>query len=205
MDHGLIPRGAVLLVQTQEIAGVVGAGVQAGGVEQHEREQGVGARLLCSGMLCDQGDEPDGFLAKFLAHEALAHGGFVAFVEKQVERVQHAIEPGRKLGGIRHGKRQREFADALPGAHQALGDRCFAGEKGGGDFRGAEPAQRAQRERDLRFGGEFGMKADEHHPQRVVSESLVRHVFRRSMPATARVRRRCRPVFRSIVVHVAAH
>ena len=54
LDHGLIPRAAVLLVQKEEVSGVVGAGIEAGGIEEHKREEGVCARLLCSGMLCDE-------------------------------------------------------------------------------------------------------------------------------------------------------
>ena len=36
-DYGLIPSGAVLLAETEEIAGVVRARGEAGGVEQQER------------------------------------------------------------------------------------------------------------------------------------------------------------------------
>ena len=61
--------------------------------------------------------------------------------------------------------------------HQALGDSRFAREKCRRDFRRTESAQRAERKRSLRIGSKFRMKADEHHPQRVVLESFVPHVI----------------------------
>ena len=57
LDHRMVPVGAILLMQAQEIARIIGASGQAGGVEQHQGEQRKGARLSRGGMLCEQGDE----------------------------------------------------------------------------------------------------------------------------------------------------
>jgi hypothetical protein len=92
LDHGSIPSGAILFMQTEEISDIISAGIQAGGVQQHERQEREGTRFLRGWMLRDQGNQPNGFSAEFLPDEAVTDGGFVSFVEKQVERVQHAAE-----------------------------------------------------------------------------------------------------------------
>src|SRR5260370_855167 len=144
------------------------------------------ARLSRGGMLCEQGDESDGFVTEILAHKAITARGFVAFVEEQIKRVQDSAEPRRELSRFRHGKGQRQLTDALPGAKEPLCDGGLAGEKSGGDFSGAESAKCAERQGGLGLGGEFGVEADKHHPQRVVGKGFVRHIISRGgQPALA--------------------
>jgi NADPH:quinone reductase-like Zn-dependent oxidoreductase len=46
----------------------------------------------------------------------------VTLVEQQIERGQHAVESGGQFARSWNDERQRQFADALTGAHEALGD-----------------------------------------------------------------------------------
>ena len=124
-------------------------------------------------MFREQAVKADRLVADFLAHQFLAAGGLVAFVEQQVERLQHAVQPARQFlaGGNLEGNLR--LADFLFGAGQALGDGGIGGQKGAADFRDAETAKGLQRERDLRFRGNQRMAADEHHAQAVVGDFLV--------------------------------
>ena len=91
LDGGAVPEGAVLLGQEEDVSRRVGAGGEAGGVEQHEGEKGVRLWLVARGMLDEELEKTDGFLAKLGPHEHFALRGFVAFVEEEVERLQDGI------------------------------------------------------------------------------------------------------------------
>ncbi len=88
----MVPLRAVLIVERQQIAGLIDAGGEARAREKHEREQSVTARSISGRVRHQQCGQEDRFLAKFLAEQAIARGGFVAFVEKEIERREDAVE-----------------------------------------------------------------------------------------------------------------
>ena len=90
-------------------------------------------------------------MTQVLAHKPVTSRCLVAFIEEQVERAKHPIEPRWKLRNIRHGKGQGEFTNALASTHEALRNRGLAGEKSGSDLGGAHAAHHAQGKRELCF------------------------------------------------------
>ena len=186
LNHGLVLRGAVLLMEAEEIARIIGPGRESGGIQKHEGEQCRGARRLGGWVLGQEGDEADGFVAEGFAHQTFAATGLVAFVEKQIERSENAIEPLGQFAGIRYGKREPLIADELPGTNEPFCDGGFAGEKDRADLCGAQSAHRAQGECELRLGGDLRMKADEEHAQRVIGQELLVRRFVAGEPAFLR-------------------
>lgn len=124
-------------------------------------------------MLGKQARETDGFVTKLLADESVAGGGFVAFVEEQIERGEDAIESLWQFASIGNGKRQSQIADKLSRTHEALRDGGFAGEKRRADLRRAQAANSAQSERELGLDGELRVKAHKEHAQRVVGQDVL--------------------------------
>src|SRR5207245_2795070 len=87
----------------------------------------------------------------FFAHEVFAGGGFVTFVEEQVERLQNAIEPPRQLVADRNLEWNLRFLDFLFRARQSLGNRHFGRQECMTDFRHAEAEECFQRQRFLHY------------------------------------------------------
>ena len=124
-------------------------------------------------MLRQRPGQADGLAADVLPDQAVAAGGLVAFVEQQVKRVQHAVEPPCQLLALGDLKRNLLIANLLLRACQPLGDRRLGGEEGAADFRHAEAAQGLQGQRDLRLVRNARMAAHKHQPQAVVGDLLV--------------------------------
>ena len=125
-------------------------------------------------MAGEQRDEADGLVAKIFAYQVFAGAGFVSFVEEQIERAENCIEPRRQFVRLGNGEGQAEVADDLTRAHEPLRDGGFTRQKCRRDFRGAQSAQRAQRQCRLRLQRELRMAAHKHHSQSVVRERVVR-------------------------------
>ena len=87
----------------------------------------MSARLISGLMFRQQGCQPDRFLTKFLLDQVIAARCFVAFVEKQVERLQHSVQPARQFLANWYLKRNVLVADLLFGPCQSLGNSRFAG------------------------------------------------------------------------------
>ena len=62
------------------------------------------------------------------------------------------------------------LAERAFGADDALRDRGFGHQVGAGDLVGRQAAQKLQRERDARVGGQHGMAGSEDQPQEVVAD-----------------------------------
>ena len=112
--------------------------------------------------------QPDRLRGQVAALQVLPGGGRVALVEDQVEHVQDDAEP--LAVGVAAGQREPGAAvpDGLlrpgdPAGHRRLGDQ-----EGPGDLGGGQPADRPQREGDLRGRGERGVAAEEEQDQAVV-------------------------------------
>ena len=139
--------------------------------EQHEGEEADGFGLV-GHELGEHASEADGFTREVDAGEAVAGGRGVPFGVDEVDRGQHGVEPVGQLGGGRDAVGGVVVAQLAFGAHDPLGERGLGDEKGAGDLGGVEPAEEAQRERDLGVGGERGMAAQEHQPQLVVRDDV---------------------------------
>ena len=92
----------------------------------------------------------------------------ITFVEDQIDHAQHAVQPRRQIRARRHLIRNARIANLRLRAHDALGERGRGREKGARDLLGREPADFAQRERDLRVRREGRMAAGEDEAQAIV-------------------------------------
>ena len=114
--------------------------------------------------------EPQRFLAQRRTHPVVAGGGRIAFVENQIDHLQHRGEPRRTRIRLRHlewhlGRGQRAL-----GPHDALRDGRLGHEERARDFVRGEAAQQTQRQRDACVGGQHRVARREHQPQQVVAD-----------------------------------
>jgi len=167
-----VPLGAVLFVEAEECALVVETRWEAGAGEEHEGEQRVGARGAASGMGEEQRGQADRFAAEIFAEQVVAGGGFVALVEKQVECGEDAVEARGEVFGFGKFEGDIGFLDTLFGAGELFFDGGLAGEKGAGDFAGAEAAEDFEGEDDLGVGSDGGVAADEQEAKGVVADGV---------------------------------
>jgi len=136
---------AVPLLEAQEIACVVGAGGEPGGIEEHEREQGEARRGVCvDGCAVSSVTRRMASWAKVLAHEPFATTGFVALIEQQIERAEDGIEALRQIGGARGGQRKREIPVSWRARTSRFADGGFADEERGTDSSAGLSPQRVR-------------------------------------------------------------
>src|SRR5437868_14678541 len=126
-NQRLIPNRAILLLEAKHVSFRIGPRGQARGVEQHQRDQGMSARLISSGMFRQQRSQTNRFLAKFFSDQMIAAGRLVAFVEKKVERLQDTIEAPRQFFASWYLKWNVLIANLLFGPRQSLGNSRFGG------------------------------------------------------------------------------
>src|SRR5216110_2779988 len=124
-DQHLIPNRTILLLEPEDVALRICSRGQARSVEQHQRNQGVSARLISSGMFRQQRSQTNRFLAKFFSDQMIAAGRLVAFVEKKVERLQDTIEAPRQFFASWYLKWNVLIANLLFGPRQSLGNSRF--------------------------------------------------------------------------------
>ncbi|HKM52912.1 MAG TPA: hypothetical protein VJY33_05835, partial [Isosphaeraceae bacterium] len=77
----LVPFRPVLIFQQQQPALFVGPAIEAGGMEEHQRQEGEARRCWAVGMSAEQMAKTRGLLAKVQADCRLAACGGVALVE----------------------------------------------------------------------------------------------------------------------------
>ena len=101
-------------------------------------------------------------------------GRRVAFVEHQIDHVQHAVEPLGQVGARRAPDRECARRESSPWpARSAAPPWAAASQERARDLLGGEAADLAQRERDLRVGRQRRMAAGEDQPQPVVLDAVV--------------------------------
>lgn len=171
-DRRAVPLAAVLFLERDQLAAGTVSRTAAGMVEQEQREQSGG---LCfvrhQGM--QQPGQPDRFGRQIGTLEFVALAGRVALVEQQVQHAEHGGGAlGQQMRG-RHPVRDRGGADLAFHPDEALRHGRFGNQERAGDLRGAEPGERAQRERHLCFERERGMAAGEDEPEPVVLDPAV--------------------------------
>ena len=127
-------------------------------------------------------------------HPVVAARRRVAFVEDEVDDLEHRRQPRGQLGAARHLERHARLGQRPLGAHDPLRDRRLGDEEGARDLVGREAAEQPQRQRHARLGREHGMTGDEHEPQQIVADVVVERgldVGRRRRRARRRARRAC--------------
>ena len=94
----------------------------------------------------------------------------VALVEDQVDDREHGVEPlGQQVLG-RHPEGDPGGRDLALRPDEALRHRRLGDQERARDLRRAEPAERAQRQRDLRLGRERRVAAQEHELEPLIRE-----------------------------------
>ncbi|KAG1253600.1 hypothetical protein G6F65_017397 [Rhizopus arrhizus] len=117
--------------------------------------------------------EAQRFVAQRRAHPVIARRGRIAFVENQVDDLQHGRQARAAVLLVRHFKGHLGRGQATLGAHDPLGNRGLRRQEGAGDLCGRQTAQQAQRERHARFGGQHRMAGGEHQAQQVVTDIVL--------------------------------
>jgi hypothetical protein len=158
----VVPQRAVLLGERYQAAVWPRARGAACVGEQHQGEQ-AGYLSLVRGQAVQPAGEPDRLVGQGGHGDRVAVTGGVALAEDQVEDVQHGGQPGAVAV-----QRETGFPDHLLGAADPLRHRRLRHAEGRGDLRGAQPADRAQRERDLARRRQVRVAAAEQQGQRVV-------------------------------------
>ncbi len=177
-DHRLVPLHPVLLTKAKQRALAIHASRDARAVQQHQRKQRMRFGLISRRVLRQQARQADRLVTDFLANQLFAARSFVAFVEKQVERLQNTVQSPRQFftgGDLEDDPR---LADFLFRPRQPLGDGCVGRQKCPADFCHAEAAEGLQCEGDLRLLRNQRMATHEHHPQPVVRNFLFREARR---------------------------
>ena len=105
----------------------------------------MSARLIAGWLFGQQSREPDRFVAEFLTNQALAARCLVSLVEKQVERLQNAVEAAHQFLTSGNLKTQIQFANPLPRTDETFLDGGFAREKRRGDLTRTKTAKRFKR------------------------------------------------------------
>src|SRR5207245_11460213 len=106
------------------------------------REQRVSPGLISDRVFRQQAGQANRLLTDLFSNQLFTAGSFVAFVEKQVERLQNTVQPPRQLLASWYFERYLLFANFLFRAPQPLGNRRLGREKCPADFRHAEAAKR---------------------------------------------------------------
>lgn len=176
---GAIPPAAVLVLEHDEIAGLVDPGAAARIVKQHQREE---RRRFRRRARRHQGpDEPgqaDRLGAELAPHQRFPARGRVAFVEDEIDDRQHGVQPRRHVARVRNRIGNSGVANLALRAHEPLRHRRRRNEKRPRDLVGVEAAERPQRKGHLRLERERGMAAGEDQPKPVVRD-LARVGIRR--------------------------
>ena len=170
VDHRVIPPGAVLVLQYDEIAGGVGPRLAPGVLQQHQREQAPGLGRV-GDQVVEQPGEADRLGAQVGAEE-LPLGRLVPLVEDEVDHGAHAVEPlGQRLAR-RHAIGDRRVFDLALRAGEPLPERRLGHEERPRDLAGRETGDRPQGERHLGLEGERRVAAGEQEPQPIVRDLM---------------------------------
>src|SRR5262249_24880373 len=150
LDLGPVPLVPILIPKKHEITVVADARLAPRIVEKHECQQpdGFGLTRKERGQTAGQAKRISDEIA---TDEMLVGSRNVSFVEHEVHDSKDSVETRRERLAIRDLVRDAGTRDLLLRSSDALSDRRVADEERASDFGGAEPAKRAERERDLGF------------------------------------------------------
>src|SRR5262249_35023449 len=114
-----------------------------------------------------------GLFTEILTNGGVAFRRTITFVEEEVERLVHAIEPLTEFITSRRGECNAMLHQAASGALDSFLDGLFSGEEGVGDFAVAETAQCFQGQSQLILARKMRMAAREHHSQLAVVDLRI--------------------------------
>ncbi len=164
LDEQPVPMRTVLIEQQDRRAVSVGARVQARGLDFHQGDEPMYFAVV-RGEFGENAAEAQRLLAQRRAHPVVAGRRRVAFVEDEIDHVEHRSQTRRAIFAARQLEGHVRLAQCALGAHDALGDGRFGHEKRTRDLVGGEAAEQAQGERHARFRREHRMTGGEHQPQ----------------------------------------
>ena len=173
VDRRPVPARPVLLLQRHQPPPRVEAGGRPRLVELQQRGQpaDLGLPRHEYRQLPGQRDRLAGEVASLRGGRP---AGQVPLVEDQVHHGEHGRQPGRVVVRVGQVERHLPVGQYPPGAHQPLRDRRLGYQVGGGDLRGGQAADGAQRQRYLGGDRQCRMAAAEHQHQPVLVGRLPR-------------------------------
>ncbi len=167
-EAALVPARAVLFLEPEQAARVIDARGCACGMQVHQRQQSVGFGLVTGRVHRQQFGQPDGFLTYFIAHQLVAGGCLVPFVEHKIKRTQNAVQAALQIRSGRDLERNARFGNALPGAGEPLGNGGVRGQERPGNFGDPKSAKGLERQRSLRRRCDGRVAANKHQPEAII-------------------------------------
>ncbi len=194
MNEQLIPARTILRQQQHRLARRADARPRPRRLQLHQRHQPVRFRFVGHEPGQDAA-EAQRVLAQVGAHPFVAARRRVAFVEDQVDDLEHRRQPRRQLGAARHLERHARLGQRALGAHDALRDGRLGHEEAARDLVGRQAAEQPQRQRHARLRRQHRMTRD----QAPAAADRRRHLRRapsrdRASPAASSSRLRSRLV-----------
>ena len=174
-DPDLVPERPILLGQRHEGAVAADARRPSGVAEQHQRQQ-AGHLAGVGQMAVQLAGQPDGLVRQGHVVQPGPGRAGVALGEDQVEDLSRRRDPVGQLFGRRHGEAGVDLPEPGLGAADALRHRRLRHQERPGDLAGAQPADRPQRQGNLRGPRQRRVTAEQQQRQRVVVLAGVREV-----------------------------
>ena len=144
----------------------------SGRLDLHQRDEAVHLRLLRRQPAEDTA-EPKRLVAERGPHPVVARGGGVAFVEDEVDDLEHRGEARREVGAARHLEGHLRVGEGPLGPDDPLGDGRRGNEEGARDLFGGQAAEQAKGQRDPGLGREHRVAGGEDQAQEIVSHVVV--------------------------------
>jgi hypothetical protein len=202
-DQQLVPACAILLGQRHEGAVRPGACRQARCLDFHKGQQTEQFGIL-GHQPRQRAAQPLRLQAQARPDEVVARRGGIAFVEDEVDDLQHRGEPRRAFGAARHLEAESGLSDRPLRADDALGDRRLARQESAGDLVRRQAADDAQRERRAGVGRKHGVAGREDEAQQLVAEIVVHGRFDRLGRAVEPVAQLPRDLLMLALAHLVA-
>ena len=135
--------------------------------------------------------------------KVVARRGRIAFIENEVDDLEHRGQPRRPFGAARHLEGQSGLCDRLLRADDTLRDRGLAREEGAGDLVRRQAADHLEGERRAGVGRQHGVAGREDEAQQLVAEIIVHGRFDRLGRVVARLGQRPRDLLVLALAHLA--
>src|SRR5215467_1322184 len=143
-DQRAIPGAAVLLGEEEQVSRFVNPRGQSARLQQHEGEEGVNGGWVGGWVAAENFSETNRLTAQLCARQVRPAVRAVALVEKQIEYVEHAVEPRADLAFRRNLDGDGLFANLPLGTDQTLCDGLGFCKERRRDLLHAEAAYRLQ-------------------------------------------------------------
>ena len=171
LDQQPVPPPAILIEQQHRLAVRADARRRPRGLDLHQRDQAVHLGFHRR-QPRQHPPQPLRIVAERRPHPVVAGGRRVAFVEDQVDHLEHRGEPHGQLRPARHFVRHLLVGERALGADDALLDGGGRQECPG-DLVGGEAGEQLQRERHARLGRQHRVARGEDQAQQVVADIVI--------------------------------